>query len=217
MATSQQTLSAEQVRALLNILTHHKTYAEMEALKEPAAWPRFGFPLSGSKPGLESSMAQLGMQSSNGTAKASEAPAPLLQTLLVQFVLPLPGVRDFPQDWWPVRAMGIVSRLAQADLSEAYDKGGIGSRKTLTTASSSVLEMIARTSLAGLPRRPLAPHREYDRSRADELSTAYADLVQATIYGDVMVDAFFDHFAKTQDLDSFLPSTPAVTDYIVIQ
>ncbi|KJZ74741.1 hypothetical protein HIM_05858 [Hirsutella minnesotensis 3608] len=214
-------LSPEQVRSLFNILTHYGLYSEIEVLKEPLAWPRFGFPFADRAPGsvaaLEGSLSQLGLGDAGKTkTKAGEASVPVLQMLLVQFVLPLPGLRDYPADWWRVRALNIVARLAQADLSESYDKGVMGSRKTLMTASSSVLEMVARGSLGGLPRAPTLPEpRQYDRSRAQDLQASWDDLLQNVIYGDI-VDKFFDYFEQTEDLDSFMPGVGAVTDYIVI-
>ncbi|KJZ72240.1 hypothetical protein HIM_08382 [Hirsutella minnesotensis 3608] len=214
-------LSPDQMDALFNILTHYATYSDIETLKEPIAWARFGFPFADRTPGsvatLDSAMSQMVLSSaSKSKTKQCEASVPVLQTLLVQFILPLPGVREFPQDWWRVRALSITSRLAQADLSEAYDKGSIGIRKTLATASGSVLEMITRAAFRGLPQAPTPPPvRSYDRTRASELKQAYDDMLQYMMYGN-SVDQFFDHFARTDDLDSFMPGTPAVTDYIVI-
>lgn len=138
-------------------------------------------------------------------------------------MLPLPVVRDLPRDFWSVRAHGLLMRLAEADLSESYDKGAPGTRRTLATGASALLEMVARGTLGGLPRAAAAaadgpgPGRgDYDAGRAEDLERAWDDLVQGLVYGD-LVDGLFDHLTRTDDLEGHSPMVRAAADYVVIQ
>ncbi|KAM4062145.1 PX-associated domain-containing protein [Hirsutella rhossiliensis] len=246
MACPQEAaLAPEQRRALFDILTHYQTYADIVACKEPGVVARYGYPFdrsspSSSPPSATSSpttivsssvapqLARLSIRGNSGdddddddfqdADDGTQSSAPLLQTLLTQFVLPLPGVKDMPPEFWSVRVHGMIMRLAQAELSESYDKGALGTRKTLATGSSALLEMVARGTFGGVPRKPrkFVFHGEYDCSRAEDLERAWEDLVQGLVYGD-MVDDFFDHMDRTEDLESHSPGLKAVAEYVLIQ
>lgn len=174
------------------------------------------------------------LQSSNdnqgGEATADEAfrsSSPLLQTLLTRFVLPLPGIRDLPRDFWAVRVQGLLSRLGEAELSESYDKGALGTRKTLATGASAVLEMLGRGALGGVRRtekmrqsgeatREDKKAQKYDCSKAEELERAWDDVVDDLVYGSLM-DEMFDHLAETDDLEGYSPAVQAAAEYAIIQ
>ncbi|KAM4066359.1 PX-associated domain-containing protein [Hirsutella rhossiliensis] len=220
---NEEPLTPGQLDVLLDILTHHETYAQIEDCKQSELVARWGYPFADAKGGaaLAPSLEQLSLDDDNGRGlKRMEMPSPLLQTMLVQFVLPLPGVRNLPGEWWSVRAHGLVKRLADAELSESYDKGALGTRKTLATGTGAVLEMVARGVLGGLPRGP-APavgrglDGHYDHGRAEDLERAWDDIVQGLVYGDV-VDSLFDHLAKTPDVEGHSPAAGASVDYIVM-
>ncbi|PHH82896.1 hypothetical protein CDD83_3150 [Cordyceps sp. RAO-2017] len=144
-AAGRSSLTPAQAQALLDILTHDATYAEIEAFKSPDAVTRYGHPFSSTMPpealggrrsaattpvGTAPSTPRLTTTTqANGTSMLSpglaklcvddDAPPttmPLLQTLLAHLVLPLPGVRDLPPEFWSVRVQGLLARLAAADL-----------------------------------------------------------------------------------------------------
>lgn len=173
-------LTSEQLHALFDILTHHETYAEIEAFKYPDTINSYGYPFKSettipsalpksgtSTPATGRSRSRSPLPPSTKTAP-SERPSqddsqdvetgtsPVLQTLFTRFVLPLPWLRDLPRDFWSVRMQGLLWRLAGSDLSESYDKGALGLRKTLATGASSLIELVGRGALGGV-RKQAAP------------------------------------------------------------
>lgn len=251
-------LTREQTRALFDILTHHETYAEIEAFKSPDAATNYGFPFSrrtvAPTPPQQQQQAgrwwksasapttPLGTAPSTPRARSPVPPAdaasqptseaddgedeeqqpsssPLLQTLLTRFVLPLPGVRALPREFWSVRVQGLLARLGEAALSESYDKGALGTRKTLATGASAVIEMLGRAALGGVEMQTPGvedARDEYDCDRAGDLARAWEDVVQGLVYGD-LVDGLFDHMARTEDLEGYSPAVKAAADYALIQ
>lgn len=160
-----------------------------------------------------------------------ESTSPLLQMLLTRLVLPFPGVRDLPREFWDVRMQGLLARFAEADLSESYDKGAMGTRKTLATGASSVMEMVARGLLGGVDRTGFDLKRVngdddgkadtqrkggYDEGKAEDLSKAFADAWEQWAYGE-LVEELFDHVATTDDVEGHSPMMKAALDYAIIQ
>ncbi|KAL6864233.1 PX-associated domain-containing protein [Trichoderma novae-zelandiae] len=145
--------------------------------------------------------------------------SPLLQLMLTRLVLPLPGVRDLPPEFWNVRAQGLLARFAEAELSESFDKGAMGTRKTLATGASSVLEMVARGILGGVERaggeEKKGKANEYDESKAEDLLRAFGDLLEEWAYGDLM-ERVSEHVTETEDLESFSPAMKAALNYAII-
>ncbi|MCJ1453702.1 hypothetical protein MMC28_004050 [Mycoblastus sanguinarius] len=190
-------LSSSQAQALFDILTHHEAYAEIQALKKPQAIASFGAPLQPERPSASSS-------------------SPLIQTLLDKFIYNLPGIRDVSQDFWTRNISGLVSALADANLSESYDKGSIGIRKTLSTAIASVVEYVSRGTLGGFPKTPLQnADRRYDASNPDDVTTAWDDFLQQIIYGD-MLDRMFAKAAQTDQLSDHESIVQAVHEYVFV-
>ncbi|RFU78056.1 hypothetical protein TARUN_4169 [Trichoderma arundinaceum] len=159
---------------------------------------------------------------------AAESTSPLLQMLLTRLVLPFPGVRDLPREFWDVRMQGLLARFAEADLSESHDKGAMGTRKTLATGASSVLEMVARGILGGVDRsgpdeagsgddqRADVPlKREYDEDKAEDLLRAFGDAWHEWAYGE-LVEEMFDYVKETDDVESHSPGMKAALDYTII-
>ncbi|TFA99388.1 hypothetical protein CCMA1212_008699 [Trichoderma ghanense] len=157
----------------------------------------------------------------------SSSTSPLLHLMLTRLVLPLPGVRDLPAEFWNVRAQGLLARFAEAELSESFDKGALGTRKTLATGASSVLEMVGRGILGGVERaggdverkmkkkKKATKEREYDESKAEDLERAFGDLLEEWAYGDLM-ERVSEHVTETEDLESFSPAMKAALDYAII-
>lgn len=161
--------------------------------------------------------------------------SPLLQLMLTRLVLPLPGVRDLPPEFWNVRAQGLLARFAEAELSESFDKGALGTRKTLATGASSVLEMVGRGILGGVERaggdgeeegeqkkkkkqtkkKKATEERDYDEAKAEDLLRAFGDLLEEWAYGDLM-ERVSQHVTETEDLESFSPAMKAALNYAII-
>lgn len=150
--------------------------------------------------------------------------SPVLQTLFTRYVLRLPWLRELPNDFWSVRMQGILARLAEAELSESYDMGAIGLRKTLATGSSALIEMVGRGALGGLKKKEKTQaateeeeeEEEYDLAKAEDLQRAWDDLMQGLVYGDE-VKAMCDHMVETADLEDYSPATKAAVEYSIIQ
>lgn len=247
------TLAPEQLHALFDILTHHETYAEIQGFKSPDAITGYGFPFTRkpvepqSTPSVPStsgwrSWAGTPSNSRPGTPKGKDgkdakepvskgdddknpSTAPILQAMLTRFILKLPGIKDLPREFWSVRVQGLLMRLGEAELSESYDKGALGTRKVLATGSSGLLEMVSRGVLGGVKRTRLSDKPsekkngtkvEYDRTKATDLVKAWEDVVEGLVYGD-LVDEMFDHFSRTSDLESHSPVIGAAAEYAIIQ
>lgn len=103
---SSTTLSPLQSNALFDILTHHEAYAEFEAWK------------SGDLVRHES---------------ARDSLSPLIQRMFKTFALTLPSIKAIPDEFWQNKAGDLLANLSDAELSESYDKGNLGTRKTFTT------------------------------------------------------------------------------------
>ncbi len=185
-------LSPTQAYALFDILTHHESYAEIQALKKPQAIAKFGLPLQPENP-LDSS-------------------SPLLQILLQAFVVVLPGLRDVPPDFWETNITGLATALDNANLSESYDKGFIGIRKTLSTAIASMVEYVSRGVLGGLPRNSRKEDGGYKASNPDCVIAAWDEFLQQITYGDIL-DKVFAKAAETDKLSDHEPLVQAAHKY----
>jgi len=193
---SPSTLSPPQAHALFDILSHHETYAEIERFKSPEATKGYGPPFE-----------------NNGGASTS----PVLQGLLSKFVLKLPGARDLSQDFWRKRIQVIIEQFGAAELSESYDKGAIGARKTLATAISTLLEYPARGYVGGYPKQAdQNTDRKYDASKPEDVMQAWDDFVYQCIYGD-MIDQLFKGAAETDRLEEHPALIRAAHEYILVK
>ncbi|KAK6193381.1 hypothetical protein LQW54_012507 [Pestalotiopsis sp. IQ-011] len=208
-------LSAPQLRALFDILTHHETYAEVESFRDPDAIDNYGFPFAGSS----SSSTQDGGAAANGKKQRSSS-SPLLQLLLTRLVLPMPGIKDLDPAFWSAKFRGIMRSFAEADLSESYEKGALGTRKTLATAASAFHESITRGMLGGVPRRTetkadAEPGARSGDSTASGLEDAWDHVVYEIVYGKLL-DEMFELAAKSDDLESHSPPVRDAVDYVLI-
>lgn len=199
------TLTAPQLHALFDILTHYGTYSEVECFKNPNAISTYGYPFASSIEGVSEPVIK------------KESSVPLLATVLRAIVLPVPGVRDLPTGFWPLKFQGILTKFGQANLSESYDKGSLGSRKTLATAASVIHESVSRGLIGGLPKglpRDLNGH--YDRSKAQDLVGAWEDVLHELVHGN-LVEALFDRIAEEPDVEGHSLAVQTAVDYIIIQ
>ncbi|OAQ96421.1 hypothetical protein LLEC1_03787 [Akanthomyces lecanii] len=178
-----------------------------------------------------SSMAESSLESDGSDAEGDEedlsklSALPVMQLLTSTFVMRLPAIKTLPRDFWAVRVQGLLSRFAEADLSESYDKGTMGARKTLSTGSGSVIEMISRGFLGGVggkgdkdqrtkPTTEELKKKKYNRHDGQDLTRAWEDVLDALIYGD-LVDKVFDYLAETDKLEEHSAAVDASSSYVV--
>ncbi|KAI0835672.1 PX-associated-domain-containing protein [Hypoxylon sp. FL0890] len=196
-------LSSQQLRALLDILVHHETYSEVQTFKHPDAIDQYGYPFQTST-------------KTQSDGKNGRSSSPLLQLLFTRLVLPIPGIRDLPSEFWATKFRNIMRRFGEAELSESYDKGTLGSRKRLASAASVIHEGITRGLLSGIPNdNPPDLHGKYDIHNADDLARAWDDVVQHLVYGDLL-NELFDHFTKTPNLEEHSPAVEAAVNFAII-
>lgn len=244
-AESITSLTPEQLHALFDILTHHETYSEVESFKYPTTINTYGYPFK-SETNIPSTLPRSGTSTPSAARSRSRSPlpppsrpktppnddkedeviekgtSPVLQTLFTRFILPLPWLRDLPRDFWNVRIQGLLYKLADADLSESYDKGALGLRKTLATGSSAIVEMVGRGALGGVKKQE-PQHKngekkkeEYDLKEAEDLERAWEDFTQQLVHGD-LVPEMFEHMTKTDDLEGYSPTMKATAEYTILQ
>ncbi|EEY20138.1 conserved hypothetical protein [Verticillium alfalfae VaMs.102] len=218
MSTPSPALTAKQTAALFNILTHHETYDEIEALKQPDTILSYGHPFTSEAPVANSSPKGSSRNSSRSNSKASAkstspngsmksaksakastdsiAASPVLQTLLRRFLLTLPGLRDLPEEFW---------------------SGAMGTRKTLATAFSAMIESLVRGCLGGCPASRGASDKgeKYDLKDAKELERAFNDVLYGVVYGD-LIDDITVHVEKSADLEAHSPRIAAAVEYVIL-
>ena len=238
-------LSARRLRALFDILTHYETYDEITSFKRPEAITTYGFPFRRTTvlpttpmvtaPSTPRVRTPVSFFSAFGAGKSSSAPvdsqdadddededqtapssSPILQLLLTKILLPLPGVKDFPKEFWSVCMQSILARLGEAELSESYDKGAMGTRKVLATGSSVILEMLGRGLLGGVDQREVSSTAEYDHTSANDLERAWGDVIQGLVYGD-LVNQLFDHFTLSDNLETLSPTVETSARHNIFQ
>jgi len=205
VAESPPALTAAQLHALLDILTHSETYREVERFKDPTACAQYGYPFS----------------NNDGDAPAPvDAPSacPIQQLLLKKLVLTLPPVRALPAQFWSLRMQGLLTGFAEAGLSESYEKGAMGTRKTLATGASAIIEIASRGCLGGCPGAPIKDFksRAYDRRDAGNLARAWNDAVRQLVYGD-LIRELFDFAAQNENLEEHSPAVRASAEWIILQ
>lgn len=188
-------LSPSQSAALLDILTHHDTYQEIRDFRFPRRLDQYGPPFSAT------------------AGKPSNSPA--LQTLVSSFLITLPGLRDVPDEFWKVHSYDLIEALEESNLSESYDKGQIGSRKTLATAASALVEYPVRGVYGGFPKSD-SINEEYDLSKAEELSRAFQDFLDGAIYGTALEETV-QKAAETDQLSEHGPLVKGLHEFVLVK
>lgn len=182
MATDSNSLTAVQLTDLLDVLSHYETYKEIEDFKTPGAIHNYGPPFQD---------------------KVPSAQAPILQSLLAKFILKLPGLRDVPDQFWKGHVEPLIQELSEAELSESYDKGVLGIRKTLATAIAALIEYPAR-GILDFPQKEIDSSRKYDVSNPEDVLAAWQDCLQELVYGD-LIDRLVVRVGETDDLSQHEP------------
>ncbi|KAI9724649.1 MAG: hypothetical protein M1828_003518 [Chrysothrix sp. TS-e1954] len=194
--SSSLELSSDQLHALFDILSHNEVNAEIEDFRIPGALTTYGPPFE--------------------IPPNSSSTSPSLQTLVSRFILTLPGLKNVAAHFWQRDCASLIDDLARSELSESYDKGHIGIRKTLATAISSLIEYPARGVLGGFdPPSSEAPGKQYDLDKADDLQQAFKDVLQQGVYGD-MIGNMFARAAQTDKLSEHPQIVQAAHQYIVV-
>ena len=192
-----QPLSNAQADALLDILIHHETYSEIEDFKYDRAIHEYGPPF----------------QKDHSLKSAT----PVLQTLVARFLLHLPGLKDVSEDFWPSQVQPLLSALSNANLSESYDKGVIGQRRTLSTAISALLEYPTRGYFGGFQKRPLEKEdKKYDLNSPEDITKAWKDFRQELVYGD-LIDELFTRTAESDQLSEHSSLVQGTHRFIILK
>ncbi|XP_014561931.1 hypothetical protein COCVIDRAFT_85239 [Bipolaris victoriae FI3] len=194
MSTTQP-LTPAQTHALFDILIHHQVYAEIEAFKYPSTIDQYGYPFR--------------------KADGVQSTSPLLQNMLNKFALCNPAIRNFGEAWWSEKIQTLVAKMAEAELSESYDKGAIGSRKALATAASSIAEYVARGMLGGYSRKQKESKKEYDTSKPEDVIQGFEELVHESIYGNAL-DELYEKVKATSRLEDHSSSLQAAHEYMLL-
>lgn len=189
-------LTPAQTHALFDIVIHHQVYAEIEAFKYPSTIDHYGYPFR--------------------KADGVQSTSPLLQNMLNKFALCNPAIRNFGESWWSDKIQTLVARMAEAELSESYDKGAIGSRKALATAASSIAEYVARGMLGGYPAaKNKESKKEYDTSKPEDVIQGFEELVKDAIYGNAL-DDLYEKVKATPRLEDHSSSLQAAHEYMLL-
>lgn len=181
--------------ALLDILTHHDTYAEIRDFRRPGALDHYGPPFT----------AEQGKQST----------APALQALISRFMLDVPGLKDVPEEFWKVQVYELIQSMEESNLSESYDKGAVGSRMTLATAISALIEYPVRGTFGGFAEID-NDDDNYNLNSAEDISRGFRDFVDQCIYGSVL-DDLVKRAAETDDLQKHSKIILAVHEFVLVK
>ncbi|KAK6581716.1 hypothetical protein PZA11_005413 [Diplocarpon coronariae] len=192
--TSEQ-LSPTRIKALLDILSHHEAYQELRDLRTPGALASSGPPFK-----------------TDGEANEM----PLMHALFSGFVVPLPGLRDVSTDFYQAKCQEIIDDFARADLSESYEAGYIGIRKTLATAAAALVAAPARGYYGGFPRQELSRTESvYDTSKPEDVVAAFQDFLQRLVY-DSLLDEVFAKSGATEKLEEHDLLVQAAHEYMLV-
>ena len=196
MAT--QLASPTQLHALFNILSHREVYAEIEGFKYADAIQSYGPPF----------------QTGSGSPLST---SPSLQSLFTQVLMRLPGLKTVAPSFWTERVLPFIKSLSLANLSESYDKGVIGQRRTVSTAISTLLEYPTRGYFGSCPTADLGKtDRQYDESDPRDVAAAWHDLLQGMVYGNTL-DELFSRAAETDKLSEHSSLVRAAHKFIVLK
>ena len=195
-----KSLSHRELRSLFDILSHHTAYNEIEGLKYGDRIRSFGNPIQ-----------------DDATIKQSSSPS--IRLLMRLFILNLPGLRDVTDvkhDFWSQNVQEFMAALADTNLSESFDKGAVGIRRTLSTGVASLVESVLRGVLGGVSANRGAQSREnWDPSKPSDVEAAWESFLQQVIYGD-LIDTLFKKTAETADLSKHSDLVRTAHRYVLI-
>ena len=109
-----------------------------------------------------------------------------------------------------------MRRFGEADLSDSYDKGTLGTRKRLATAASTVHEAVTRGLLSGVSCDHLPDlHGQYNGEDAEDLAKSWRDCICYLVYGN-LIDEIFHQLTHTSDLESHSPALKGAIEYAIL-
>ena len=191
-------LTEPQLQAAYDILSHAAVYAEIQDFRYPKTLDGYGPPF--------------------GSTAGRPSNSPTLQALVSKFVITLPGLKNVSPEFWNQRIDAIIEALEEADLSESYDKGTLGIRKTLATAISALVEYPVRGVFGGFdpPSPDSAKRSQYDKSKAAELERAFKDVMTQSVYGSALDDVF-TKTSETDQLTEHSLEVQAAHEYVLVK
>lgn len=189
------TLTPTQSAALFDVLSHYDTYAEIRDFRYPGSLKHYGPPFQ--------------------TDGSYPSTSPALQALVTRYLLTLPGLRDLPDNWWKVQCRDIIENLEKSNLSESYDKGAIGSRKTLASAISALVEYPVRGTFGGFA-EVKSPDPNYDTTKAADLARAFRDFMDGCIYGSALEETVAKT-SETDDLNKHSSLIKGVHEFVLVK
>ncbi|KAJ8132022.1 hypothetical protein O1611_g1605 [Lasiodiplodia mahajangana] len=199
MATGR--LTAPQLRALLDILVHHETYAEVQSFQSPEAIETYGWPFVDRD------------EKGRPARPHGLSSSPLLQLLFTRLVLGAPAVRDLSAEFWSFKFKGIMKQFGDADLSDSYDRGTLGMRKTLATIVSAIHEAVTRGLLSGVSYDTMSDlHSPYEGENAEDLVKAWRDCICHLVHGS-LIDEIFGQLTRTNNLEEHSPALRGAVEY----
>ena len=190
-----QALTPDQSYALFDILSHAETYQEIRDFRHPGSLKDYGPPFD------------------TPSQKISSAPG--LQALVSRFLSRLPGLKDVPDDFWKVQIATIIDDFEKVNLSESYDKGILGSRKTVSTALSALIEYPLRGTFGGFQQLKNY-EKNYDLSKAEDLSRAFRDFLNETVYGGIIEETVLKA-SETDQLTDHDPILQAMHEFVLVK
>lgn len=194
-AEEKKSLSPAQSAALFDLLSHHNVYSEIRDFRIPGSLEHYGPPFQ--------------------VQEERPSTSPALQGLVSKFLLNLPGLKDVPDEFWKVQLHDIIEELERANLSESYDKGVVGTRKTVATAISALIEYPVRGTSGGFS-KVQDPDHNYDLSKPEDLSKAFRNLMDASIYGTAL-DDLIEKTAQTDNLADHEPLIQAAHEFVLVK
>ncbi|RMZ75613.1 hypothetical protein DV738_g5382, partial [Chaetothyriales sp. CBS 135597] len=137
-------------------------------------------------------------------------------TLVSNFVVTLPSLRNVSEGFWKVQVEEIIDNFAHANLSESYDKGAIGLRKTLATAISALIEYPVRGRFGGFfPQIDHSTQAEYDLTSAEDLARGFQDFMNGCVYGTALEDVTKTG-AETDSLEDHSQLAKAFHEFVLV-
>ena len=116
---------------------------------------------------------------------------------------------------WQKKIEALLSALAQADLSESYDKDSIEIRRTLATATAVVVEYCVRDFLGGYSKQEVEKAHNYNSPDSDDVYSAWDDFLNRIIYGDLL-DIIFTKSAAINQLTDHKLLVQATHEYVLV-
>lgn len=189
-------LTDEQLDSLLDVLVHRELFDEVGRLRDREALKNFGIPLQSSDKDISPAF-------------------PILRIILETLIVPLPGYKNLPPEFWSENVYGILDKLGEFQLSKSYDVGSISARTTISAILSAILEYPAYLILRGAPSVKLTERSDYDLNSASDLEEAWKVFLHKALHEDE-ITTVFNKIAETDNLELQPNLVQAAHRYMVL-